>query len=240
MESAELSDPHDYPLGYSEAEAQRLASQAALFERANGGRAASRRLADGHAVLDLGCGVGDVSLLAARMVGPGGTVLGLDRAASSVETARRRAGSVGVANVRFEQAELENFDTARTFDAVVGRLVLLFLADPAQLLRRLRHRVRPGGVVAFHEMDMQASTQVPASELYNRVSHWIQAAFKAGGTELNMGSRLLATFLHAGLPRPTMIAAARAESGPLSPTYDLLAGIVRSLLPLIERAGIAS
>jgi SAM-dependent methyltransferase len=174
------------------------------------------------------------------MVGPGGAVLGLDRAASSVETARRRGLAVGAANVRFEQAELESFDTTRTFDAVIGRLVLLFLADPAPLLRRLRHCVRPGGVVAFHEMDMQASTQVPASELYSLVLHWIQAAFKFSGTELNMGSKLLATFLRAGLPRPTMIAAARVESGPMSPAYDLLAGVVRSLLPLIERAGVAS
>jgi hypothetical protein len=55
-----------------------------------------------------------------------------------------------------------------------------------------------------------------------------------------MGRQLLATFLRAGLPRPTMLAAARVESGPLSPAYDYLADIVRSLLPLIERAGIAT
>jgi ubiquinone/menaquinone biosynthesis C-methylase UbiE len=240
MVTAELSVPDDYPLGYSEAEARRLAAQAALFDELTEDVLRRAGLRTGMQVLDLGCGIGDVSLLVGRMVGPSGAVLGLDRAASSIETARRRAVAVGAANVRFEEAELKSFDTTRTFDAVVGRFVLLFLADPAELLRRLRHCVRPGGVVAFHEMDVEASTQVPASELHNRVIHWIHAACMASGTELNMGSKLLATFLRAGLPRPTMIAAARVESGPQSPAYDLLAGVVRSLLPLIERTGVAT
>jgi predicted RNA methylase len=90
-------------------------------------------------VLDLGCGVGDVSLLAARMVGPTGAVLGVDRAASSVQTARSRAAAIGFANVRFEEAELEAFETDQTF---------------AEVLRRLRRRRRPGGIVAFQEIDM--------------------------------------------------------------------------------------
>jgi ubiquinone/menaquinone biosynthesis C-methylase UbiE len=68
-------------------------------------------------VLDLGCGVGDVSVLVARMVGEFGAVLGIDRAASSVETARRRAAALGVRNVQFETAELDAFDSAEMFDA---------------------------------------------------------------------------------------------------------------------------
>ena len=55
-----------------------------------------------------------------------------------------------------------------------------------------------------------------------------------------MGSKLLATFLRAGVPRPTMIAAARVESGSQSPAYEYATAILRSLLPLIERSGIAT
>jgi hypothetical protein len=52
-----------------------------------------------------------------------------------------------------------------------------------------------------------------------------------------MGSKLLGAFLNAGLPRPTMIAASRAESGPDSKVYAILAQIVQSILPLLERTG---
>jgi hypothetical protein len=79
---------------------------------------------------------------------------------------------------------------------------------------------------------------VPASELFNRVRSWILSAMSASGTELNMGSGMLRTY--AGLPRPTMIAVSRVESGPNSYAYAHLAGIVRSLLPVLERAGIAT
>jgi ubiquinone/menaquinone biosynthesis C-methylase UbiE len=81
----------------------------------------------GMHVLDLGCGVGDVSLLAARLVGPHGSGLGIDKAPSSIEIAQRRAAAEKIANARFETADLLSFDPAVRFDAVVGRFVLLYM-----------------------------------------------------------------------------------------------------------------
>ncbi len=126
----------DYPLGYSEQEARRLADQAALLEDLTEDVLRRAGLLHGMRVLDVGCGVGDVSLLAARLVGADGNVLGVDKASSSVETARRRVASLGVTNARFEEADLATFETNQEFDAVVGRLVLLYLPDPAIVLRR--------------------------------------------------------------------------------------------------------
>lgn len=233
-------DQHDYPLGYSEDEARRLAAQAALFEDLTEDMLRRADLHAGMQVLDVGCGVGDVSLLAARMVGSSGVVLGIDRAAPSVQTARLRATAAGATSARFEEAELETFVAAQKFDAIIGRLVLMYLPDPAAVLRRLRHCLRQGGIMAFQEIDISQVSQVPASTLFGNVTGWINVAFRAGGTELDMGSKLLATFLRAGVPRPTMIAAARVESGPQSPAYEYATAILRSLLPLIERSGIAT
>jgi SAM-dependent methyltransferase len=229
-----------YPLGYSEDEARRLASQAAFYEDLTADVLRRAGIGSGMEVLDLGCGLGDVSLLAARLVGESGAVLGIDRAVSSVETARRRAAALGARNVRFETAELDAFDSAETFDAVIGRFVLLYQPDPSAVLRRFRNFVKPDGIIAFQEMDMDAASQVPSSGTYIRVRSWIAAGFKAGGAELNMGSKLLPAFLNAGLPRPTMIAASRVESGPDSKGYAILAQIVQSLLPLVERTGAAT
>jgi ubiquinone/menaquinone biosynthesis C-methylase UbiE len=194
----------------------------------------------GMHVLDLGCGVGDVSFLAAGMVGAAGTVLGIDRNASSIETARRRAMGLGLGNVQFEVSELDAFADNGRIDALIGRLVLLYLPDPAATLGRFRNFLRPGGVIAFQEMDMDQRSQFPASELFTRVSSWIIAGFKAGGAEPNMGRRLLSTFLRADLPRPIMIATSRVESGLDSYAYAYTTGVLRSLLPLVERAGLAS
>jgi ubiquinone/menaquinone biosynthesis C-methylase UbiE len=236
-----MTDGLGYPLGYTEEEARRLATQAAFFEDLT--RDVFRRagIGVGMHVLDLGCGVGDVSFLAAGMVGASGAVLGIDRSASSIETARSRAMAFGLGNVEFEVSELDTFnDHGRRFDALIGRLVLLYLPDPVATLRQFRNLLRPDGLIAFQEVDMDQISQFPASELFTRVVSWIIAAFKAGGTETNMGRRLHSIFLRAGLPQPTMIAASRVEGGPDAYAYTFVTGIVRSLLPLVERAGLAS
>lgn len=234
-----MSESQDYPLGYSEQEARRLADQGALLEDLTEDVFRRAALRPGMQVLDIGCGVGDVSLLAARMVGRDGAVLGIDRASSSVQTARRRVASLGVKNARFEQAELAIFETDQKFDAIVGRLVLLYLSDPARVLRRLSRHLRPGGIVAFQEFDISQVSQVPTSELFMQARRWIIEAFTAGGAELDMGTRLYTTFLRAGLPPPNMIAATHIACGPTAPGYEYMVGVLRSLLPLIEQSGIA-
>jgi ubiquinone/menaquinone biosynthesis C-methylase UbiE len=235
-----MNESGSYPLGYSEDEACRLASQGAFLEDLTADVLRRAGIESGMEVLDLGCGVGDVSMLAASMVGQFGAVLGIDRSASSVETARRRAAALGKRNVRFENAELDAFDSAEKFDAVIGRFVLLYQPDPIAVLRHFRNFLKPSGIIAFQEMDMETALQVPASETFTRVLSWILGGFKTGGAELNMGSKLLGAFLNAGLPRPAMIAATRAESGPDSKVYAILAQIVQSLLPLVERSGAAT
>jgi ubiquinone/menaquinone biosynthesis C-methylase UbiE len=235
-----MTGASSYPLGYSEDEAPRLARQAALLEDLTEDVFRRAGIISGMRVLDLGSGVGDVSFLAARIVGPSGTVLGIERNALSVETASQRAEKAGVCNVRFEMADLESFESPHAFDAVIGRFVLLYLPNPAATLRRFRKLLKPYGVIAFQESDMEQASQVPSSELFSRVLSWIIGAFRAAGVEPNMGGKLLTTFLAAGLPRPTMIASMRAESGPHSEAYDYVTQSVRSLLPLVERAGLAT
>jgi len=229
-----------YPLGYSEQEARRLAEQGALLEELTAAVFQRAGLRAGMRVLDIGCGVGDVSLLAARLVGPQGAVLGIDRADSSVETARKRANVLGVGHARFEQSDLATLDAQQTFDALVGRLVLLYLPDPAATLKRLSRNLRPGGIIAFQEFDMSATSQVPAGELFLAVRKWLLQAFAAAGAELDMGTKLFSTFLRAELPPPEMTAATPIACGPATEGYGYVAAVLRSLLPLIERTGIAT
>src|SRR5205807_4078372 len=137
----------EYALGYSEREKQRLVLQLRLYGDLTHRLFRMAGIQPGMSVLDVGCGVGDVSLLAAAIVGPTGSMLGVDRAADSIATARGRARAARLENVAFEVADLRNLDPGRTFDALVGRLVLMYLPDPAATLVRLLKFVRPGGLV---------------------------------------------------------------------------------------------
>ena len=87
---------------------------------------ASGRLVTWHAGARSRMRVGDVSLLAAQIVGESGSVLAVDRAVSSLENASWRAKQCGAANVAFVEADLATFEPGETFDAIVGRFVLLY------------------------------------------------------------------------------------------------------------------
>jgi ubiquinone/menaquinone biosynthesis C-methylase UbiE len=113
-------------------------------------RAAGRE--PGMRVLDIGSGEGDVAMLAARIVGPEGAVVGLELSEDAFASARRRVEQAGFRNVSFAGGHARNLDEALDpqgllFDAVVGRLILQFAPDPALVFRAAADRVRPGGLV---------------------------------------------------------------------------------------------
>jgi SAM-dependent methyltransferase len=229
-----------YALGYSDSEFRRLERQAEFFRDLTEDVLRRAGLAPGMHVLDVGCGVGDVSMLAATMVGATGSVRGIDRSPESLDVAGRRAAAAGQPFVRFQATEIDAFSPEKQFDAVIGRLVLMYQPDPAATLRRLRRHLRGDGIIAFQEMAMPLARTVPDSPQIDQCTDWILTAFARAGCELDIGGKLFATFVAAGLPMPQMIAAARVEGGPHSPVYDYLAGVLRSLLPVMEHAGIAT
>jgi SAM-dependent methyltransferase len=227
-------------MGHTKDEEGRLQKQAELYEDLTEDFLRRAGLKQGMRVLDVGCGVGDVSLLASRIVGPSGAVVGIDRVGPSLDTARNRVRYHGFANLVFEEADIGSYEASQRFDAVIGRLILLHLPDPVGALKRLAGCVRSGGVIAFQEMDLGAVSAVPALDLVTQMRDHVIGALRAVGAEPDMGSRLLSSFLAAGLPRPTMIAAGRVESGPDSVVYGFIAHTVQSLLPVIENAGLAT
>jgi trans-aconitate methyltransferase len=156
----------DYPVGDSTTELARLERQAAFFGDLTEDLLRRAGLVAGMRVLDVGCGAGDVSLLAARFVGPTGAVLGIDRSAEAVAWARQCAAQAGAAWAEFAAADLGRVEPPGTFDALIGRLILLYLPDRAAILRRLVGRLQPEGIVAFQEMDMRAARAAPEGRLF--------------------------------------------------------------------------
>ena len=233
--------PPEYVLGQSEREHQRLVAQARLFGDLTERLFRRAGIAYGMRVLDAGCGVGDVSFLAASLVGPQGRVVGVDRAPEAVEAARARARLARLEHVTFERCGLDALPEFGTFDAIVGRLVLMYQPDPAGTLRRLLERVRPGGLVVFQEMEMGlARTVSGASPLFDTCAEWIRATFRKAGFEPNMGGLLFSAFRKAGLPDPEMALEGRIDGRVGSAAYSGVAEEVRSLLPAMVKHGVAS
>jgi SAM-dependent methyltransferase len=227
-------------LGHSAAELRRLIEQAAFFGDLTAEVFRSAGLGPGMSVLDVGCGVGDVAFLAAALVGPSGSVMGIDRAAEAVEVAQVRAAQADADNVTFEVADAATFHSARTFDAVVGRLVLAYQPNPGAVLRHLASLVRDGGIIAFHECDLTTASTKPALPLFTRVVESVVETYRRANLEADMGSRLHSAFREAGLPAPQMIAAGRVESGEQSHAYAAIARVVESAAPMMERLGVAN
>jgi 2-polyprenyl-3-methyl-5-hydroxy-6-metoxy-1,4-benzoquinol methylase len=227
-----------YILGHVDAEIRRLLLQARLHDGFTEHALRLAGLRPGMRVLDVGCGPGDVSFIAARLVGPSGTVLGVDAAPEVVEVARTRAAENGLDRVRFEPKTIADVCLDQPVDAVIGRLILMHLPDPVAALRHLAAMVRRGGLIAFCESDITPVYSVPDLPIWRTVKDAFGKAFSGMGLDPALGGKLHTLFRHAGLaaPRLTLGAPLGGADAP-----DILAYVVetwRSLFPIAERLGL--
>lgn len=243
MSVSNSSDP-TYVFGRSSSETDRLQQQALLFEPSTRRILEAAGLTKGMKVLDVGCGAGDVSLLAARLVGPTGCVVGVDNNPAILETARQRAQAAGLHHLSFVAGDIRDVVLDNDFDAEIGRLVLVYMADQAAALQTIVRHLRPGGIVAFQECDFALSGDLAANEttpqLYRQLISWLVEMFRRTRFDLHMSTSLPETFRQAALPSPQMcldaIVGCRSDwSG-----YEYLAGCLRSGLPLITRFEMAT
>jgi SAM-dependent methyltransferase len=232
-----------YALGRSKNEHERLTRQAALLEAITERLLRDAGLEAGMRVLDVGSGVGDVALLAAELVGRHGSVVGIDVDGDALDAARQRAELLGRRNVTFIEGDVRSAALDGAFDAAIGRLVLAYVDDPAAALRAIAQHVRPGGVLAFQELDLDPGVHarsLPEGTLWDETGRRVIETFARAGTQLRMGRQLFAAFLAAGLPAPDMREDALVGGGADFAGYAWLAGVARSLAPLTEKLGIAS
>jgi ubiquinone/menaquinone biosynthesis C-methylase UbiE len=191
-------------------------------------------------VLDLGSGAGDAAFVAAELAGSAGEVVGIDQSADSVAKATARAAERGLSNVRFVVGDIHDRAPDGPFDAIVGRLVLMYMADPAAVLRTQAGLLRSGGVVAPIEFDLHSARSLPATPLVGQALSWLREAFTRAGIDLALGPGLWAVLQAAGL-RPSGMMGVQPHFGPEDPDgAAILAGIIRTVLPLIERLGVAT
>jgi SAM-dependent methyltransferase len=227
-----------YALGHGDAEIQRLLLQAKLYDDYTEHALRLAGLRPGMRVLDVGCGPGDVSFAAARLVGPAGTVLGVDASADIIELARTRAAELAVSSVHFEQAAIADIVLDEPVDAVIGRLILMHVPDPVATLRQLAGLVRPGGVIAFSEFVMTAATTVPELPLWRVARDAIAGAFTGLGLDPAFAATLPTLFRQAGLGAPRLTLGAPVGGPDNTELPAFVAETWRSMLPAAEQLGL--
>ena len=229
-----------YALGHSEQELQRLSRQGQAFGPFTRQLFEEAGIGQGMRVLDVGCGSGDVAFLAASLVGLSGEGVGADRERTAVDWSNARARSQGLTNVKFVEGDPAEMEFDQQFDAIVGRLVLMYYPDPVHTLRKLIRHVRPEGLVVFQEIDLANARSLPAAPLYERSMTRIKQTLSATGARTQLGLELYPVFLAAGLPGPSMRIDTLIGGGPQCPMYEIVAELIQSLLPAVEKLKIAS
>lgn len=234
-----MTNPGDtaYILGHDDAEVQRLLLQGRIWHHHTEHALRMAGLRPGMRVLDVGCGPGDVSIVASRLVGPTGTVIGVD-SADIVELARTRAAELSACDVRFQQCAIDDVALDGPVDAVIGRFILMHLPEPVAAIRRLAGQIRPGGLIAFAETDITLAGSVPALPLWTAVKTAISETFSGVGVDPACGRTLHTLFVQAGL-KPQLTLAGSLGGPDEDDILNLVVDAWRSVYVLAQRLGTA-
>ncbi|MGH9134361.1 MAG: class I SAM-dependent methyltransferase [Ilumatobacteraceae bacterium] len=235
-----MTEQTDYLLGHDDAALARLERQAQMLAPATGAILGLAGITKGMRVLDLGTGAGDVALLVTEMVGPEGSVVGVDRAGEALEWAAKRAAARGLPNVSFIEGDVHDVDVSGPFDAVVERLVLVYTPDPAAVLARCATMLASGGVMVAMEYEMNAAGSIPPLPLSSRGISWIIESFTRAGHDPALGARLDRVFDEAGMPGASMLGVQDYLPPDDEWAGEMVAGVIQALLPAIEQTGVAT
>jgi SAM-dependent methyltransferase len=191
----------DYVLATGSAAANRLRILHSVY--GPGARRALTRagIRKGMRVADLGCGVGMVTQMLAELVGPSGTVVGVDFSGPQIEQARALLPA-GMTNASFLEASATDTGLPEeSFDLVYCRFLLIHLMEPDLALREMHRLLKPSGILVCEDGDLTSADSEPASRL-QEFSKLFGCLGPKWGVDYTLGRRLFQMVLDANFSDP--------------------------------------
>lgn len=228
-----------YLLGTDPEEGRRLATQHRLWASAARDLWDRAGFGSGAHLLDLGCGPGFAALELADRVGPGGRVLAVDESARFIAELVREAEGRGLDQLaaRVERVEALRLDPA-SLDGAFVRWLFCFLPDPAPVIERVVHGLRPGGrLVVWDYLNYRATTLQPRSPAFDRVLAAVDESWRRTGADLNVGGRLPGLIGESGCRLLELVPLLRYVR-PGTPFWDWPTGFFFGYVPRLVEAGL--
>lgn len=190
----------EYIHGTEPIEQQRLSL---LNELLNEGSLAALRLTGGETILDVGSGLGQLSRVMARAVGPEGRVIGVERDAEQVAEAERLAAEAGEEGlVEFRRGNAVDLPLAddewASFDLVHTRFLLEHVPAPQAIVRAMVKAAAPGGRIVLEDDDHHVLRLWPKAPLAERLWRIYYRSYEELGNDPFVGRRLVAMLHEAG------------------------------------------
>lgn len=148
--------------------------------------------------LDLGCGIGKVSMMLAQMTGDQGKVLGVDIDELNIQKATQTAQALGIANVNFSVSDAYEFESDRKYDLIYSRFLLSHLSNPGLVLEKALTWLNPGGKLLIEETDFSGHFCHPQSDDFDRYVSLYQDLLTKRGANANLGQGLPVLLSNAG------------------------------------------
>jgi ubiquinone/menaquinone biosynthesis C-methylase UbiE len=123
------------------------------------------QLQPGERVVDVGSGAGMDSLIAAKMVGPDGRVIGVDMTRAMLDVARTSASEAGLGNVEFREGLAESLPVPDSWaDVVISNGVLNLLPDKLAALQEIARVLKPAGRLQVGDILVQKAVPEAAKQ----------------------------------------------------------------------------
>jgi len=159
----------------------------------------------GMKVADFGCGVGMTTRMLAEMVGPSGSVTGVDFSADQVEEAREISARADIGNVSFLQANACDTGLPRaSFDLAYCRFLLLHLPNPAACVEEMLAVLKPGGILVLEDGDLTTAMSQPPTAM-NAFADLFGRLGPTRGLDYSMAKNLHRFVDAAGLSGPRVV-----------------------------------
>ncbi len=166
MTSNDLTHSGQYALATGAGAVARLNILHGIYSPAGRQALVAAGLTEGMKVVDFGCGTGTMTRTLASMVGPTGSVTGVDVNAAQLEQATEACLRDCLTNTQFVEGDACNTGLDReSFDLVYCRFLLLHLPDPVACLHEMWDVLKPGGILLVEDGDLASATSVPATAL---------------------------------------------------------------------------